>query len=317
MTNPNVGMLVATTLRKRDGQVSDNVSNSNALLTRLKKQGNLKLQDGGRSIIQPLEYAENSTFQRYSGFEVLNVQESDVIDAAEYDPVQAAVNVVITGREERQNRGTAAAIRLANAKIKNAERTMANNISKDVYSDGALPNQIGGLQILVADDPTTNTTVGGINQADFDFWRNQVYDFTDNGKTSAANMLEGMNSLWINCIRGNDKPDLVVADSDYWMKYESVLQQQQRYADANLGEAGFMALKYKSADVVYDGDSGMASSHMYFLNTDYLFLVAYEGANMDSLPEKASFNQDATVVPLVFMGNLTCSNRSLQGVLKE
>ena len=28
--------------------------------------------------------------------------------------------------------------------------------------------------------------------------------------------------------------------------------------------------KYKTADVIFDGGSGIPSAHMYFLNTDYI-----------------------------------------------
>jgi hypothetical protein len=35
------------------------------------------------------------------------------------------------------------------------------------------------------------------------------------------------------------------------------------------------------------------------------------------LGEKSSVNQDALVMPVVWAGNMTCSNRSLQGVMIE
>ena len=54
---------------------------------------------------------------------------------------------------------------------------------------------------------------------------------------------------------------------------------------------------------------------MYFLNTDYLAVVVHEDANMSVLDEVKPYNQDAAVIPVLWMGNLTCSNRSLQGVL--
>ena len=55
---------------------------------------------------------------------------------------------------------------------------------------------------------------------------------------------------------------------------------------------------------------------MYFLNTDYLGLTVHKDANWTELDEKMSVNQDAEVIPIIWQGNLTVSNRSLQGVLK-
>ena len=54
---------------------------------------------------------------------------------------------------------------------------------------------------------------------------------------------------------------------------------------------------------------------MYFLNTDYLGLDAHRDAFFTPKPAKESINQDATVVPLIFMGNMTMSNAARQGVL--
>lgn len=67
MASPNLTELVTTTLRDRQGELADNVSKSNALLSTLNARGNIDLVDGGRTIVRELEYAENSTFQYYSG----------------------------------------------------------------------------------------------------------------------------------------------------------------------------------------------------------------------------------------------------------
>ena len=44
----------------------------------------------------------------------------------------------------------------------------------DLFLDGTGDgsNTIPGLQHLIQDDPTSSETVGGINQATFDCWRN-------------------------------------------------------------------------------------------------------------------------------------------------
>jgi hypothetical protein len=75
-------------------------------------------------------------------------------------------------------------------------------------------------------------------------------------------------------------------------------------------------MKYKRADVFFDGGSGIPAQHMYFLNTDFLELVVHRDANMTEVPELRSVNQDAVVMPIIWQGNLIASNRHLQGVLK-
>jgi len=69
--------------------------------------------------------------------------------------------------------------------------------------------------------------------------------------------------------------------------------------------------------VVYDSSSaGMPDAHAYFLNTDYIGICAHRDANWTEVPEKSSVNQDAQVLPIIWQGNCTVSNRSLLGVMK-
>ena len=72
MTSPNLSELVTTTLRLRTGKLADNMTKNIALLNRMNKRGTVKPASGGTTILQELEYAENATYQRYSGYEVLN-----------------------------------------------------------------------------------------------------------------------------------------------------------------------------------------------------------------------------------------------------
>lgn len=103
MASPNLSELITTTLRSRTGKLADNVTKQTALLARLNKKGKVKPVSGGRTIVQELEYQENQTYQRYSGYETLNIAPSDVISAAEYDWKQASVAVTISGLEQIQN----------------------------------------------------------------------------------------------------------------------------------------------------------------------------------------------------------------------
>ena len=314
MTSPNATFteLVASTLRNHPGEIADNVSKNNALYARLKKRGRIKLLSGGYEIIRPLDYAENATYQRYSGYETLNVQASDVISAARYDWKQAAVHVTASGLEMRQNSGRERLIDLAAARTKNAMRTMANNLSVDMYSLGTADGgkQIGGLQQIITQDGTG--TVGGIDAATFPFWKNK---FKDLNSATADTIGVRMHDLWMELVRGTDKPDMIVSSNELYSLYWDGLTDLQRYSSKDEeASMGFMSLKFQTADIFHDGGSGIPANTMYFLNTDYLELVAHKDANLTALDEKVSVNQDAVVIPILFQGNLCCSNRSLQGV---
>ena len=319
MASPNSTFteLVSTTFRKHRKEIKDNVSNRNALLKYIMKRGNYRREDGGLTIACPLDYTTNGTYQRYSDWDTLNIAQSDVISAAEFQWRQIAINVVASGRELRINSGDSRIINLAKGRIKNAIRTFNNNFSSDLYSAGTLTNQINGLQAIIAD--TNTNVVGGIDANTWSFWQNTVYDASDNSVTPSATTIENglMLPLWLSIDRGpDDQPDLIVADNTYFGYYESSQVSLKRYASAEKASGGFVSLKYKNADVLFDGNSGIPANHMYFINTNYLELVVHQDADLEIMDDMRPVNQDGSVTPILWMGNLTCSNRKLQGVLK-
>lgn len=255
--------MVTTTFRNHSKKLTDNVSKNNALLRRLKDKGQIKTKDGGYSIVQELDYAENGTYLRYSGYDTLNTNASDVLSAAEYPWAQVAIHVTASGRELKMNNGPQAMIDLVKARITNAMRTASNQFSIDLYSTGALSNQINGLGALITTDGTG--TVGGINSSTYTFWANQYQEVPGtNAYTGTTelptNIVSGMNKLWLKQVRGNDKPDLIVLTQDFYVGYEGSLQNFQRYASSDMASAGFESLKFKSADVIFDDNSNFSTT---------------------------------------------------------
>lgn len=321
----NLSEIVVTTLESRTKKLADNVTENNALLTRLNTRGRIMTVSGGSEILQELEYAENGTAMYYSGYETLDLTPQRVIDAARFSFKQAAVGVSISGLEELQNDGDERVINLLTARIGNAERTMKNLISSGIYSDGTGSGgkQIGGLQLLVSSTPTSGT-VGGFDRSSSSnsWWRNQTTTFSGLSLTAGADTIQAaMNNLWMKTVRGNDKVDLIIADNTYFTYFLESLQAIQRIQvqdSSDVGKLGFTTTKYMNADVVLDGGIGgnMPSSTMYFLNTDYIHYRPHARRNMvvdDS--ERTPVNQDAMCRLILWAGNMTLSNAQLQGVL--
>ncbi len=339
MASPGLSEIVTTTLRNRTKKLADNMLRNNGALVRLNSRGNVKPFSGGRTIVQELEYANNTTYKRYSGYEVLNIQPSDVFTAAEYAIRQAAVAVSISGLEMLQNSGKEAVIDLLESRIKNAEKTFMNGLAYDVYSNGSLTGQIGGLQFLVASSPSTGV-VGGIDRATWPFWSNIAYSALTNGGAalSSANVYSYMLALYTQLIRQQDRPDLILASDTAWRAYNESLHAIQRITstDTDVAKAGYMSVKFMDSDVVLDGGfQGTTSDgntfgaagagavggvptgvHFYFLNTNYIYLRPHRDRNMVPLdPDRFSVNQDAMVKLVGWAGNMTLSNGFLQGVM--
>ena len=312
--------LASTTFRNHDKAVKDNISKHNALFRRLHDKGNVTTVDGGLSLVKTLDYAANSTYQRYSGYDTLNINAVDVLSAAEFPWRQVAVNLAASGLELRTNSGESAFIKFLKSKLKNAQRSFANGLSVDIYSDGTASNQINGLQALVADAGTG--TVGGINSSTFPFWQNVVQSAAaplqgGSAITVSATTIESlMLPLWIRLTRGMDMPDFIVASDDWFTFYEQSQTSLKRYTSDENGNGGMVSMKYKNADVFFDSSGGIPTSHMYFLNTEYIELIAHQDANITVMDQMKSINQDAVVIPILFQGNLVVGNRALQGVAK-
>lgn len=325
--NPSIGDIVATTIENRSKKAADNTTRNNGLLNRISQRGTAQPFSGGRNIWQELEYAQNQTAMWYSGYETINVSPSQIFTAAEFPIRQAAVAVSISGLEELQNAGPEQMIDLIAGRVNNAETTLQALIANGIYSDGSQPKEISGLQQLVAVTPTNS--VGGIDGNTWDFWRNITFGaVTDGGApTTSANIRRYMDTIYFQLVRGVDKPDIVVGDNTTYRLFNESLQPLQRIEDPNMAKAGFMSLMYMGTPVILDGGfqgyasdvipvGGAPSGYMYFLNTKYVKYRPHRSRNFTALnPDRYSINQDAVVKLMGWAGNMTISNRRLQGVL--
>src|SRR4051812_44184186 len=117
MADPNVGVLLSTTLKNYRKTLTDNIHKSNAVWLFLKSNNGLREEDGGERIVEPLMYGKNSTAGSYDGYDPLDTTPQTGIDSAEFNWKQYSVSITISGKEERQNNGTNRIINLLEAKI--------------------------------------------------------------------------------------------------------------------------------------------------------------------------------------------------------
>ena len=317
MSSPNVSDIVATTIESRTRKIADNVTNNNAVLKKLSQKGKIKPFSGGHKIYQELSFAENGNSGWYSGYDVLPTAASDVLSAAEFSIKQAAVPVVISGLEMLQNSGKEKMIDLMDSRISVAESSMSNLICDGIYSDGTGSggNEIDGLDVAVSASPTTGV-YGGISRVDYAFWQNQLGERT--AVTLASDVIQGdWNDLWADCVRGSDRPDLIMVDATVWAVYMASLQSLQRFTSPETGSLGFPTIKFMDADVCLDGGIGGScpAGQAFFLNTDYIHYRPHAQRNMVPLSPNRRYatNQDAEVQILGWAGNLTSSGSQFQG----
>ena len=337
--NSSITDIIATTIQSRSGVLADNVTNNNALLRKLKERGNVRPFGGGNVILEEIMYVDSSSINTnsYSGYEVINIAQNSPISAAQFSITQYAAAVTMSGLEMLQNSSKEAIIDLMDGRISVAEAQLANRMDYDLYQDGTGNGgkNLTGLAAAVADTPTSGT-YGGIDRGSWNFWRNQYYrGVTDGGAAvSAANIQAYMTTLGLRCVRGSDMPDLWVGSANYYGFYVNSLQAIQRITSDNgsaTAGAGFPSLKFygggMAADVVFGGGvnnavnttgtaGGEPTSHMYALNTKYIFFRPHRDRNFVPIGgERQSVNQDAVVKLIGWAGNLTSSGPQFNGVL--
>lgn len=328
-TFANLSDIISTTIQSRSGALADNVTNNNALLMKMRERGNVKPFSGGNVILQEIMYNDTSTENAgsYSGYDVIDITPNSPISAAQFDLKQYAAAVSMSGLEMLQNAGKEQIIDLLEGRIQVAEAQLMNDISAGLYSDGTgnSGKDITGLALAVSASPSTGT-YGGINRANWAFWRNIAFDATTDGgaAASATNIQSYMNRVAIQLVRGSDRPDIIVAGNNYYRFYLESLQAIQRVTSEASAGAGFTSLKYFGAgfncDVFLDGGIGgqLNTNRMYFLNTKYMFFRPHRDRNFVPIGgDRQSVNQDAIVKLIGWAGNLTSSGPRYQGVLTD
>jgi hypothetical protein len=316
MANPNISQLISTTMENQTPKVVDNIAENNILFLKLKERGRILKESGGTTFRETLSYAENATIQSQGQYDTYDTTPQEVITSADFDQKIITGTFTMADLEVEQNNGKERIINLSKGKMDVLKTSFDNYFGDQALGDGTGNGglDLGGLQLLVADDPTTGT-VGGINRANHTFWRNQLYDFSVESVTASATTIRSsMNVMYRRCqTQGNAMPDLIISGDTYFGYYEDSLQAIQRFSNSKLGASGFDTYKYKSADVVYD--SKMSDTRMYFLNTKYMS-YKYLGKSMVSASAPTRpHNQGVTVAPMTAIGNLTITNARVHGVM--
>lgn len=335
MAEPGLTEYVTTTGRRRMKVLRDDISNHISLYRSMKENDGLESYSGGRSIIEEMSYAENASYQRYFNAQPLSTALNYTMTSAEFAHKQIAIAVVMSGLEKRMNSGPEAFIDLSASRYKIAEQSFLNNFEADLISDGTADGglQVGGLKAAVTTTPTVGT-YGGIDRSSAGgaFYRNLKFATTTDSTapapggaaTTAANIKDYYNYMINQLRRGSDRPTIIIAGQSHYQFAQSALFAIQRITDEKRSvSVGFRELEYLGIPIVmsggvnFGGQSYIASDRSYFLNTKYLKVKYHKDANMEPLEELRSINAEVWCQLIIWMGNMTCSNARLQGVMYD
>lgn len=339
--------LLSTTLDAymAGGSMFDNIFKDSAFLALLRLKDGVDMQNGGERIRAPLMYGDNSTVKSYAGSDTLDTTLQDGITTAFYEWAEIGGTIGITRKEERQNSGEAAKIKLLQQKIKQAEMTIREVINNQlvvgtVSSATFIPgndtkdlNPLGWfLRKARATDPTAGGNVGNISGSTYSWWRHQTAELDGTGDsgtsfglnvTTYAGLLVGLRRLYNYCSRGSGgSPNIALFDQVSYETYENALDTKVRYTDTALADMGFDNIKLRGATCIWDevvpdietGTAAITKGTVFMLNTNFYKLVIDEETDVVTTPFVEPENQTVRTAKILFMGNAACSNLRKQGV---
>lgn len=275
-------------------------------LDRLKSGKAFKGFDGGTSIQGPIEYALNTTVGPMSPYGTVDTNHVDVFDQFDFPWKMYGGTAVLSSQDMAENQGSSKKIDLEPRTLENLRKSMLDQLSIGVHSDGTGTGslQIGGLQALVQNTPTT-TSPGSISRVSYSFWRNQTTSGTQTA-TAYDNLRSAMRTIYNACSNGysTDHPEWFSFTSTDFAGYEALLVANERFTDKSVGDGGFKneVLKFKGALCSYDGD--MPSGTAYALNSNYLNLGYLNGYWMKGYPAVDPANQFIEVFKIETKANL-------------
>lgn len=313
--------IVTTTLNAWSKDVYDSVTNNNALLYFFKKfgrlgllgEGNVKMgsietRGGGKQIEEDLSIKENSNVGFVAYNETVGTDAVDVLQQAIFDWKFCYGNAVLYGAEiDMASDSKYRKHKLVENIVLNAEETMVNKIGEALFNT-ADTDSITGIPLLIADNGLG--TVGGIDASTYAKWQNQYQNVAD---LTASALQLGMAELYRKCTRGKSAPDLIVTTPALYGLFESGLTPQQRFTTGKLADAGFEALKFHGADVIFD--ENCPANRMYFLNTRAMAFNFHSDRMFKVGSMEKLFGQEKYAWPITSMCNFSVRSRRDLGVL--
>lgn len=283
-------------------KLADNIFDGNPFLQRLKKNSMQKL-DGGEKILVPLEYAQATASGWYQGAETLDTQDSEVLSAASFDWKQLYANITISRRDELKNSGDAGVIRFVKAKVRNAEKTLLDNLASAVYNDGSDAKAIIGARKFVS----TTQTYGGIDQSANSWWQAQV----DSSTTTLT--LAAVQSLYNSASLNNEQPTVILSTRANYDRYYALLQPVQRFVDSETAKGGFTSLMFNGKPWI--PDSHCPANYVFGFNENMLHLFVHKDEDMRFEEFAKPVNQNIKLAKIYSMMALASSNNRMHFVL--
>tara|TARA_R100000655_G_scaffold49495_1_gene87021 strand:+ start:848 stop:1864 length:1017 start_codon:yes stop_codon:yes gene_type:complete len=326
-------LLSSTLYSIRDGEV-DELFKKVPFLSHARQYGGMEFEDGGIKIQRPLSVVEHSSItQLPTGYEPVSLAVSDVLKPAIYNWSDFVAPVVITKKEEMENQGEKAIVKILEARMKSVMGLLRREINKQILAGTSTVlttlNTLNGHTITTgfiengAPAPASQTnTVGGLakNTLNVRGWYNQ---YQTAGGAFNTNGLVRMNQIYIatNSIAPMGEVNCIIASEAAMANYKRALFANERYIDEKTLDGGRMSLAFAGAvveqdlDMPINGGVGVDEFSMYFINFDGVKIVMHRDGDYAVSPFEHISGTTARAAQVYWKGQLIADHLGSQGVL--
>ena len=325
-------LLSSTLYSIRDGEV-DELFQKVAFLDNAKRYGGIEYEDGGIKIQRPLSIAEHSQITNLpTGYEAVNLAVKDVLQPAIYEWADFTAPIVITKKEELENKGEKAIVKIVEARMRSVMGMLRRELNKQLLRGNStilttvntLNGDVAGGFLEAETKANQNNTVGGISKTTYPVngWLNQVADIQG---AFGTNGILGMQQMAIqaNTVTHMGEINCVLLSEAAMANYRRALFQQERYINEKTLDGGRMQLAFGGAVVeqdlelgfTYNASTGAAPLSGYFLNFDGVKLCMHKDADFAVSPFEHVSGTTARAAQLYVKMQLIADHLGSCGVL--
>jgi hypothetical protein len=326
----------------------DEIARERPLMAKLMK-GKKTFPGGKQYISEQVRFQYDSNFQWMFGDDTVTYNRKDTVRQTQYpwagahdgfslnEDLLLANGITVTDNAGPSTNSGAEMLQLTNLFEENIETLrlgFEEMLDYDLHLDGSQDAKaIAGLDLLVSLDPTTGT-VGGIDRATNEWWRN-------NAVADSTAIVEDMEKTWRACTLNGGRPDFIIAGSEFIDQFRVACKDEiARYTilktsgenvqfDPSVEAAATSTgLHFQGVPIVWDPtfemlDAASAgssadvaySNRCYMLNTKHLTLRPAAGHDMVARKPERQYNNYIWYWGLTFKGALTMNRSNCHAVI--
>lgn len=326
----------------------DEIARERPLLAKLMK-GKKTFPGGKQFITEQVRFQYDSNFQWYFGDDSVTYNRKDTVRQTQFpwagahdgfslnEDLLLANGITVTDNSGPSTNSGAEMLQLTNLFEENIETLrlgFEESLDYDLHLDGSQDaKSIAGLDLLIALDPTTGT-VGGIDRATNEWWRN-------NAVSGSTEIVEDMEKMWRDCTLNGGRPDFILAGANFVDAFRVAAKDEiSRYTilktsgqnaqmDPSIeAQATSTGLHFQGVPIVWDptfemldganaGSSATTaySDRCYMINTKHMTLRPAAGHDMVARKPDRMYNDYIWYWGLTFKGALTINRSNCHGVI--